>query len=78
MESLTIESQILLLESVRRFLPQSKNKELVLPLANQWYNERSSEFLPASVFREIVASLYDLRQRSATVNRVCPFAFRFS
>ena len=77
MEELEIENQVILLESVRRFLPQSENKELVIPMANQWYNERASQFLPASAFRDIVGSLYDIRPRG-TMKHARPFSFRFS
>jgi hypothetical protein len=73
MDRLEVDNQIILLEAVRRFWPQSENKELVLPMACQWYNEHSTHFLIASVFHDIVASLYEIPQgNSGTVSR--PFS----
>jgi hypothetical protein len=73
MDSLGLDDQILLLEAIRRFFPQSENKEIVLPMICQWYNERASQFLPASESRAIISSLFDIPQRSANIKVPRPF-----
>jgi hypothetical protein len=73
MEGLELDNQILLLEAVRRFFPQAENKEIVLPMICQWYNERATQFLPASQFRDILSTLFDIMQRSANDKVMRPF-----
>ncbi|KAK8883335.1 hypothetical protein M9Y10_045985 [Tritrichomonas musculus] len=76
MEELEIENQILLLEAVRRFYPQSENKELVLPMIFQWFNERSTQFVPTTQLDEIVRSLFKVPQKTANIKLPRPFSFR--
>jgi hypothetical protein len=73
MDNLSVDNQILLLEAIRRFYSQSDNKEIVLPMACQWYNEKATQFLVASEFRDIVASLFEIPQRSANIKVQRPF-----
>ena len=78
MDALEVDNQILLLEAIRRFYPQSDNKEIVLPMIFQWFNERSSQFMPTSQLDEIVRSLFDVPQKTANIKVSRPFAFRFT
>lgn len=80
MERLEIANQIILLEAVRRFFPQSENKELVVPMIHQWYNEHATQFLPASEFRDMLTEcfLLEVPQKTANYKFARPFSFRFS
>jgi hypothetical protein len=69
MDGLELENQILLLEAVRRFFPQSENKELVMPMICQWYNERATQFLPAAQFRDMLTALFDISPKVSGFKR---------
>lgn len=78
MDNLEPENQILLFEAIRRYFPETENKELVIPMIVQWFNERSSQFVPATELDSIIRSLYDVSKGSPASKVARPFSFRFT
>ena len=75
MDDLNPGNQIILLEAIRRFYPQSENKAIVLPMIFQWFNERSTQFIPSAQLDEIIRSLYQVPQKTVNLNVSRPFTF---
>lgn len=78
MDELETENQIILLKAIRLFYLESENKEIVLPMIFQWFNERSTQFVPTTELNEIVRSLFEVPQKSISIKAARPFSFRFS
>ena len=78
MEELDVDNQIILLEAIRRFYPQAENKEIILPMIFQWFNERSTQFVPTTQLDEIVRSLFGVPQKTTNIKLPRPFSFRFT
>lgn len=78
MENLDVDNQIILLEAIRRFYPQAENKEIILPMIFQWFNERSTQYVPTTQLDEIVRSLFKVPQKTTNIKLPRPFSFRFT
>lgn len=78
MDELETENQIILLQAIRLFYLESENKEIVLPMIFQWFNERSTQFVPSAELNDIIRSLYEVPQKSVSIKAARPFTFRFS
>ena len=80
MEKIYPENQIILFEAIRKYYPQSENKEILLPMIFQWFNERSSQFIPASELKEICCTLYDFSSKHSKIGEqkvIHPFQFKY-
>lgn len=76
MEALSPDNQIVLFEAIRRYYPQSENKEIVLSMIFQWYNEHSTQFLSAKELRSICMEYYDFNKQIAQTNANHGFQFK--
>jgi len=77
MDSITVDNQIILFEAILKFFPQSENKDLVIPLIFQWFNERSTQFVPAPELREICTTLFEFNKSNQNKTSV-PFQFNYT
>ena len=74
MEKLSPDNQIILFEAIRRYFPQSENKDIVFPMIFQWFNEHSTQFVPAKELRDICADYFDFNKQN---QQVPSHAFQF-
>ena len=76
MDKLSPDNQIILFEAIRRYYPQSENKEIVLSMIFQWYNEHATQFLPAKELRAICMDYYDFNKQVTQPNANHVFSFK--
>jgi len=73
MEEIDVDNQIVLLLAVKKFYKLSENKELVMPLIFKWFNEHSTQFVPANQLTAIVKSIFEVPQEKIVPR---PLSFR--
>lgn len=76
MDVLDVENQIILILAVRKFFKLSENKELVMPLIFKWFNERSTQFIPANELNIIIKSTFEVSQEKNMKQLIRPFDIR--
>ena len=64
MEKLSPDNQIILFEAIRRYYPQSENKDIVFSMIFQWFNEHSTQFVTAKELREICSDYFDFNKQT--------------
>lgn len=76
MEKLDVENQIILFEAIRRYYPQSENKDIVFSMIFQWFNEHSTQFVTAKELRNICMNYYDFSNTQDASAGVHSFQFK--
>lgn len=77
MDKLSPADQILLFEAIRKYYSQTDNKEIVIPMIGQWYNERSKQYLPSSEIRNICHKYYDFNKTTNHIPNSGTFQLRY-